>query len=73
MVDLIPRYAEVSNQVCILYGCSVPVILRQHRCVNEYYWQLIGEAYVHEYMDEEGISTLSPADLKSREIEFEIR
>jgi hypothetical protein len=74
IVGLIPQYAKAGDHLCILYGCSVPVVLRQQpREADQHYWQLIGEAYVYEYMDGEAISSLSPAKLQGAEFEFEIR
>jgi Heterokaryon incompatibility protein (HET) len=72
IVGLISRYAQVGDQLCILYGCSVPVVLRKHSWGDDHHWQLIGEAYVYGFMDGEGISSMSPAMLKSVEVEFEI-
>jgi hypothetical protein len=44
------------HRICILYGCSVPVVLRPIRnseSCNEFYYELIGECYVHGMMDGE--------------------
>lgn len=74
IAGLIPRSAEVGDLVCVLYGCSVPVVLRKRPGKShEYFWELLGEAYVHEFMDGQGISSLSSAGLKSAEMTFEIR
>jgi hypothetical protein len=73
IVGLIPRYAQVGDRLCILYGCSVPVVLRNHSWGGDHCWQLIGEAFVYGFMGGEGISSMSPAMLKSAEVEFEIR
>jgi hypothetical protein len=74
IVGLVPRYAKSGDVLCIIYGCSVPVVLRKQWGENDHhYWQLIGEAYVHGHMDGEGISEMSPAMLESATVEFEIR
>jgi hypothetical protein len=73
IVGLAPQHAEVGDQVCILYGCSVPVVLRKHSWTGGHHWQLIGEAYVDAFMDGEKISSMQPAMLESAEFEFEIR
>ncbi|PQE24952.1 hypothetical protein CJF32_00007294 [Rutstroemia sp. NJR-2017a WRK4] len=74
LVGLIPQNAKVGDRICILYGCSVPVVLRRHLGFNqEVYWQLIGDAYVHGVMDGEAIRDASPETLKSMETVFEIR
>lgn len=73
LVGLAPQYAKVGDQVCILYGCSVPVVLRRlphaHGIPS---WSLIGDAYVHGIMDGEVISSSTPEMLRSQEIDFRI-
>lgn len=74
IIGLVPRHTQVHDQVCILYGCSVPVVLRKESGKNgAMYWRLIGEAYVHGAMDGEEISSSPPVMLKSMEEEFESR
>ncbi|KAK4123960.1 hypothetical protein N657DRAFT_546581, partial [Parathielavia appendiculata] len=46
-----PRNAKPGDAVFILYGCSVPVILRRSR----EFWTFIGEAFVAGIMDGEVI------------------
>lgn len=66
LVGLIPQSAKVGDQVCILYGCSVPVVLRKlPSSKKELCWQLIGEAYVHGIMDGEALRSASLQNLKS--------
>jgi hypothetical protein len=59
---LAPITARSDDLICILYGCSVPVVLREHtnkrgRDVLEpaassgSYFEFIGECYVHGVMD----------------------
>ena len=50
-VGLAPRQAKEGDSICILFGCSVPVLLRRHEVEEGPYYQLIGEAYLHEMMD----------------------
>jgi hypothetical protein len=71
---LIPQSAKVGDLVCVLFGCSVPVVLRKRpsKGTNNCY-ELVGEAYVHGFMDGKGIRSLSPAALESAAIKFEIR
>ena len=75
VIGLAPPDAKLGDRICILYGCSVPVVLREHsgnRGVDRY-WQLIGDAYVHDFMDGEGIRSL-PSDMReAAEVLFEIR
>ena len=49
---LCPDQTEEGDAVCILYGCSVPVILRN---VNGNY-KLIGECFLFGMMDGEALS-----------------
>jgi hypothetical protein len=72
-VGLAPQDAKVGDQVCILYGCTVPVVLRQlTHATDGSSWHLIGDAYVHGIMDGEVISSSSSEALKSLETEFKM-
>jgi hypothetical protein len=73
MVGLMPKDAHVDDYLCVLYGCSVPVVLRKHLFGDKHCWELIGEAYVEGLMDGEGISLLPLPTLVATELEFEIR
>lgn len=42
---------EKNDMICILMGCSVPVLLRKRETGNNTYFELIGECYVHGIMD----------------------
>lgn len=73
LVGLVPQDAKVGDQICILYGCSVPVVLRKlTRDVEVFGWQLIGEAYVDGAMDGEVMSSLSMRSIGDTEVEFRI-
>ena len=50
-VVLGPRSCELGDLVCILYGCSVPVLLRPRSYMPGY--TFVGECYVHGMMDGE--------------------
>ena len=39
-------WQKIGDKVCILFGASTPVIMRQ----EGEYWRLIGDAYVHGIM-----------------------
>jgi hypothetical protein len=74
LVGLIPQSARIGDTVCILYGCSVPVVLRKiPSSGSSYHWQLIGEAFVEGIMGGEAIRFATPSQLKEKEAEFEIR
>ncbi|KAI3340008.1 heterokaryon incompatibility protein-domain-containing protein [Ustulina deusta] len=49
---LAPQGCKVSDLVCILLGCSVPVILSRDRGSL---YKIVGEAYVHGMMDGEAM------------------
>lgn len=66
LFGLAPITARPDDLICILYGCSVPVVLREHankrgRDVPEAaagsgsYFEFIGECYVHGMMDGQAV------------------
>ncbi|KAF5870429.1 putative nb-arc and ankyrin domain protein [Botrytis fragariae] len=56
VVGLVPQNANYGDSVCILYGCSVPVVLRKSLNLDgEVHWQLVGEAYMDRIMNGEAI------------------
>ncbi|KAF3046215.1 hypothetical protein E8E11_002002 [Didymella keratinophila] len=68
MVGLLPQAAKIGDTIGILYGCSVPVVLRKlQNDDGTSYWRLIGEAYVHIFMDGES------KEGSFTEVDFEIR
>ena len=66
-IGLAPMASRIGDVVCILYGCSVPVVLRPDADGGKW-WQLVGECYVHGMMDGEAI-----VGSEGRGEEFEIR
>jgi hypothetical protein len=71
---LIPPDARINDRICILYGCSVPVVLRKITEPNEScHWKLVGDAYVHGIMDGEAIEHVSEEELERRAVVFHIR
>ena len=55
LLGLAPAETKKRDLICILYGCSVPVVLRMHSKdkTGKEYFQFIGECYVHGLMDGE--------------------
>lgn len=58
---LLPYETEIEKHdvICILYGCSVPVVLRkieEKTSDGEDMWELIGECYVYEMMAGEALA-----------------
>ena len=50
-----PPRAEVGDLICVLLGCSVPVVLRRHDTAAGTCYQLIGEAYCYNLMEGEAL------------------
>jgi hypothetical protein len=65
-VCLCPRETQIADIICVLYGCSVPVVLKRQ---GERY-KMIGECFVHGIMDGEALS--STYDLHLEEAIFQI-
>ena len=57
-----PTDAKIGDIICVLLGCSVPVVLREHVMGQEKYYQFIGEAYVYGMMDGEAL----PSDVRDQ-------
>lgn len=55
MYGLCPPGTKLGDTVCILFGCSVPVIFR---LASDGHVMLLGEAYVHGKMDGEAVEDL---------------
>ncbi|KAG4436291.1 hypothetical protein IFR05_008231 [Cadophora sp. M221] len=49
---IVPRFAEVEDEICLLAGCNVPFVIRRAKgTVNDGgQYELVGECYVHEIM-----------------------
>ncbi|KAF2270186.1 HET-domain-containing protein [Lojkania enalia] len=68
-----PPETQHSDRICILFGCSVPCILRPCTFRNgTKYFEFIGEAYIHGRMDGEAIAMLSDEKVKTMTMEFVI-
>ncbi|KAK5311902.1 hypothetical protein LTR93_011542 [Exophiala xenobiotica] len=74
-VGLVPRAAAIGDVICILYGCSVPVVLRKRQSsTSDTSWLLVGEAYVNGVMNGEEIKQASlSGSLRQREVEVKIK
>ena len=57
-IGMAPSRAFKGDVVAILFGCSVPVVLRP-RDQNTTSYAFVGECYVHEYMNGEAIEEFS--------------
>jgi hypothetical protein len=68
-----PPKTKVNDIVCILFGCSVPCILREHQLADGgRYFEFIGEAYIYGKMDGEAVTALKDHDLKAQTVEFRL-
>jgi hypothetical protein len=65
MPGLVPYEAIKGDLICILYGCSVPVVLRERtdEVSHETYHVLVGESYVYSMMD------TSAFDVRNKKLE----
>ncbi|KAI9744545.1 MAG: hypothetical protein M1818_002074 [Claussenomyces sp. TS43310] len=63
---LVPPAATSSDLICILFGCSVPVVLRKH----EDCFTLIGECYIHGMMDGEAMKLLQSGEVTAEELKL---
>lgn len=68
-----PPDTELNDVICILFGCSVPCILREHPHVEGgTYFQLIGEAYIYGKMDGEAVTAVTEEALREQTREFRL-
>jgi hypothetical protein len=68
-----PGRARVGDFICILYGCSVPVILREHITEEDHYYEVIGESFIYGLMDGEVREGLSEEDIREKTMTFKLR
>lgn len=73
LLGLAPLEAKAGDKICIFYGCSVPVVLREHMDTFGHHFQFIGEAYVHDRMEGEALDHLSHMDLQDATEEFKLK
>ncbi|OJJ75593.1 hypothetical protein ASPBRDRAFT_37887 [Aspergillus brasiliensis CBS 101740] len=62
-IGLVPAKAQEGDLICVLFGCSVPVILRK----QDDHYIFIGESYVHGIMDGEAIEQMKEGSLVEEE------
>ncbi|MCJ1404071.1 hypothetical protein MMC11_007296 [Xylographa trunciseda] len=60
LLGLVPANAKHSDLVCVLYGCSVPVILRPMVGLGDCF-QLIGECFIHGIMEGQAVRDMPRA------------
>ena len=67
-----PKRTHLGDLICVLFGCSVPVILRPQMNSSGFdimHYEIVGEAYIHGMMDGEAISKVLP---KTQPQEFKL-
>jgi hypothetical protein len=68
------RYVKGGDLVCILFGCSVPVVLR--RCGDDslnVYYEFVGECYIHGKMDGEVLAGMDEESIAKATVEFNLQ
>jgi len=74
LYGIAPGNAQNGDLICILAGCTVPVVLRRHRSTtNQVHYELIGEAYVYGKMDGEAMADLDREALEDKLRWFTLR
>ena len=72
LLGLVPQGARQGDKIAILFGCSVPVVLRPDATVGNDYVRFVGEAYVHGKMDGETICGLDETAIDGLTKTFQI-
>jgi hypothetical protein len=65
---LAPQGSKVSDIVCILLGCSVPVVLSRGSGENRSLYKVVGEAYVHGMMDGEAMEIMPVKEMNGESV-----
>ncbi|CAG8984103.1 hypothetical protein HYALB_00010603 [Hymenoscyphus albidus] len=52
-IGIVPGEAKIDDRICLLWGCSVPVVLRKVAKKGQEVHELIGACYVHDVMEGE--------------------
>jgi hypothetical protein len=65
-IGLVPAATMVGDHVCVLFGGSVPYVLRP----EESYYRLIGDCYIHGLMDGEAIESLGKGAVQVQDFEL---
>jgi len=66
-IGALPEDTNNGDVVCVLFGCSVPVVLRKQEEV-EHGYKFVGECYLHGFMDAEAIVMHKKGQLKAEDI-----
>jgi hypothetical protein len=74
LLGLAPETAQEGDLVCIIFGCSVPVLLRKiisDEMTGEHHYELVGDCYIHGMMDGEALTMQQTRNIP--QTQFELR
>jgi hypothetical protein len=63
-IGAVPQGVQAGDLVCVLFACSVPVVLRKR--AKDHSYVFIGECYLHGFMDAEAIAYQVKGQLKEQ-------
>lgn len=63
------RYIRPGDLVCVLFRCSVPVILREKASST---YDFVGESYIHGKMDGEALATMDEDMISRSTVRFDL-
>jgi hypothetical protein len=63
-----PCRVRKGDRICVLLGCSIPLILRP--CEGQSSYQVVGECYLHGFMDGEVLKELESGKFKVEEFQL---
>jgi hypothetical protein len=63
-----PCRVRKGDQICVLLGCSIPLILRQRK--DESSHEVIGECYLHGFMNGEALEELDSGEFKIEDVQL---
>ena len=74
ILGLVPDDADQGDCICILFGCSVPVVLREARHIptsdkdKGTHFEFVGECYVDGMMDGEAVEAVTAKEYQTFEL-----
>jgi hypothetical protein len=69
LFGLAPPGTKQGDFICILFGCSVPVVLRKTPGRGKERYNFIGECYVHGNMDGEALSVVKRSEWPYKDVQ----
>jgi hypothetical protein len=63
-IGLASQRARVGDSICVLYGCSIPVLLRKD---SDGRWTFVGDVYVHGLMNGEAVELMRKGTFSEEE------